>query len=115
LWGERNCRLHGSVSHRGEDALWSLVHRQQPAVLGFDLRDTEQLDLHWDTITNTDAIAVNQDYAGHSGTLFFQSASVTTFTACDWTAGVRCDWPSVMGWYKPLVCAVSLLLCCLLA
>ena len=79
---------------------WAIV--SSPLVLGFDLRNATMLDLHWDTITNTDAIAVNQDWAGHSGTLFAQSAANTTFHACDWRAGVTCQWPSWTSWYKPL-------------
>ena len=33
-------------------------------VLGFDPRDADQIDTHWNTITNRDAIEINQDYAG---------------------------------------------------
>lgn len=71
-------------------------------MLGFDLRDTEQLERHWPTITNTDAIAVNRDYAGFSGSLFDASAELTSFQACDWTANVTCEWPTWTAWYKPL-------------
>lgn len=57
---------------------------------------------HWDTITNLDAIEVNQDYAGHSGTLFAASDRDVTMHGCDWKAGVSCDWPTWTSWYKPL-------------
>ena len=60
------------------------------------------VDLHWDTITNTDAIAVNQDWAGHSGSRFAASTEMVTLHACDWKAGVSELWPSWMSWYKPL-------------
>ena len=71
-------------------------------MLGFDLRDKNMTDLHWDTITNTDAIQVNQDYSGHSGSMFAQSTEMVTLHACDWKAGVSEQWPSSMSWYKPL-------------
>ena len=60
------------------------------------------VDLHWDTITNTEAIAVNQDWAGHSGSRFAASTEMVTLHACDWKAGVSEPWPSWMSWYKPL-------------
>ena len=79
---------------------WAIV--SSPLVLGFDLTDSAQLALHWPTISNRDAIAVNQDYAGFSGSLFARSSELTTFPACDWTVTVTCAWPSRMHWYKPL-------------
>lgn len=45
---------------------------------------------------------VNQDYAGHSGTVFAQSETIATLHACDWKAGVSCEWPSWFAWFKPL-------------
>ena len=79
---------------------WSIV--SSPLVLGFDLRNQTMLDLHWDTISNVDAIEVNQDYAGFSGTLFEQSSTNITMQSCDWKPHVTCDWPTWMSWYKPL-------------
>eukprot|EP01052_Picozoa_sp_SAG31_P046251 SAG31_NODE_8767_length_1391_cov_1.606811_1_plen_136_part_00 len=60
------------------------------------------VDLHWATISNTDAIAINQDYAGHSGSLFAQATEQTVLHGCDWKAGVSCAWPKWTAWQKPL-------------
>lgn len=85
---------------RSHFGAWAIV--SSPLVLGFDLRNETMLRLHWDTITNLDAIEVNQDYAGDSGSQFAQSTDKTTLHGCDWKAGVSCDWPSWTAWYKPL-------------
>eukprot|EP01051_Picozoa_sp_SAG22_P017564 SAG22_NODE_2740_length_2260_cov_2.658491_2_plen_217_part_00 len=89
-------------SHFGAFAIVS-----SPLVLGFNLTDEAQLQLHWDTISNTHAIEVNQDYAGFSGSRFAQSAEIERFFPCDWgpSAGrqdASCDWPATWSWYKPL-------------
>ena len=47
-------------------------------------------------------IEINQDYAGHSGSQFAQSVEQVTLHACDWKAGVSCDWPKWTAWHKPL-------------
>jgi hypothetical protein len=58
------------VEGRTHFGAWCIV--SAPLVLGMDLRDNQTLDTVWDVITNTEAIAVNQDYAGHSGSLFWE-------------------------------------------
>jgi hypothetical protein len=45
-------------------------------------------------------IEVNQDYAGHSGSLFAHASDTVTLHACDWKAGVSEDWPKWMAWHK---------------
>ena len=79
---------------------WCIV--SSPLVLGFDLRNETMVALHWETITNRDAIGVNQEYAGHSGAQFAASAKAARLPACDWKAGVFCEWPSWTAWSKPL-------------
>ena len=44
-------------------------HLQAPLYLGFDLRNTTTLEAVWPIIGNQEAIAVNQQYAGHPGML----------------------------------------------
>jgi len=85
---------------RSHFGAWAIV--SSPLVLGFDLRNQTMVDIHWDTVTNTDAIEVNQDYAGHSGSQFAESGENTTQNACSWKAGVTCDWPTWTSWNKPL-------------
>eukprot|EP01048_Picozoa_sp_COSAG05_P012882 COSAG05_NODE_1324_length_5186_cov_10.020244_4_plen_112_part_00 len=86
-----------AASHFGA---WAIV--SSPLVLGFDLRNQTMVDLHWATITNTDVIAVNHDYAGHSGTQFAQSDDQVTMHGCDWKAGVSCVPP-----FRPNTAAYS--------
>jgi alpha-galactosidase len=44
---------------------WCVV--SSPLVLGLDLTDDSKMDRVWDIITNKEAIAVNQAWAGHPG------------------------------------------------
>ena len=57
--GSEECKPLSVVEARTHFGAWAIV--SSPLVLGFDLRDTSQLEAHWSTITNTDAIAVNQE------------------------------------------------------
>ena len=98
--GNDTCVPLSVTEARTHFGAWAIV--SSPLVLGFDLRDGEMLDRHWQTITNTDAIAINHDYAGHSGSLMAHSEEQTTLPACDWKAGVSCEWPLWMAWHKPL-------------
>jgi hypothetical protein len=41
-----------------------------PLTLGFDVRNSTTMDFAWPIITNTEAIAVNQDWAKFPGMLF---------------------------------------------
>lgn len=70
-------------------------------MLGLNLTDSPTVDSFWDIITNTEAIAVNQAYAGFSGSSFFSSAANTTFAPCGWWSD-SCAFPSLQYWYKPL-------------
>ncbi|CAK0860653.1 unnamed protein product [Prorocentrum cordatum] len=62
--GKEPLRTHQEMSHFG---LWCIV--SSPLVLGFDMGDQEAMDRVWPTITNPDALLVNQEWAGHPGTL----------------------------------------------
>jgi hypothetical protein len=46
---------------------WCIV--SAPLILGMDVTDKENLDAVWPIISNTEAIAVNQAWAGHPGRL----------------------------------------------
>ena len=92
-----------SRSHFGA---WAIV--SSPLTLGFDFSDAATVDKHWDTVTNTDAIEINQDYVGFSGSLFASSADVTSFSPCSGSASPggsnvsNCVFPTAQSWYKPL-------------
>ena len=80
-------------------ALWCIV--SSPLVLGFDPADKATLDSVWSIITNREAIAIDQDYAGFSGTRFFESQTLVAMAPCGWWLS-NCSWPSAQYWYKPL-------------
>jgi alpha-galactosidase len=84
---------------RAHFGAWAIV--SAPLVLGFDVTNTTTLDAVWPIISNTEVLAINADYAGFSGSRFFASDDVTTFTPCGWWAK-NCSFPSVQFWYKPL-------------
>jgi hypothetical protein len=44
-----------------------------PLVIGMNSSDVNAVKKHWAVITNMDDIAVNQDYAGFSGSIFYES------------------------------------------
>jgi hypothetical protein len=80
---------------------WCIV--SAPLVLGMNLSDTATLATYWPIVSNAEAIAVNQEYAGMSGTRFFESADVTRFTECGWGPEFKnCTYASQMYWYKAL-------------
>jgi len=66
----------GRISVNGKiDQGWNQAHFgawcviSAPLILGMDLTQTHQVEAVIDTITNVEAIAVNQAWAGHPGTL----------------------------------------------
>ena len=78
---------------------WCIV--SSPLIIGMNLTDKATVDDFWPILSNTEAIAINQEYAGHSGTLFSASPDVTFMSPCGWWLP-NCTYPSVMHWYKPL-------------
>lgn len=52
---------------RAHFGAWCIT--SSPLVLSFDLRDDARLDRAWSVIANKEAIAVNQNWAGHPGRL----------------------------------------------
>jgi len=104
---EERCPPLSVVEARTHFGAWCVV--SSPLVLGLDLRDAATLDAHWDTLANPDAIAINQDYAGHAGGPFFSTdrEPPIRFAACGWgrTPGRSdgaCTWPRLIYLAKPL-------------
>jgi len=52
---------------RAHFGAWIIV--SAPLILGFDLTDKNKMDSVWNIITNTEALAVSQTWAGHPGML----------------------------------------------
>ena len=55
----------GLVEDRTHFGAWCIT--SSPLILGYDLRDGATTDRVWPVIANTEAIAVNQVWAGHPG------------------------------------------------
>lgn len=80
---------------------WCIV--SAPLILGMNMSDTANVATFWPIVSNDEAIAVNQEYAGMSGTRFWESADVTKFSPCGWGPEFHnCTYASQMYWYKNL-------------
>ena len=89
------------VESRTHFGAWAIV--SAPLILGLNLSDAATVDAVWPIISNAEAIAINQEYAGHSGTRFYESPDTTLFSPCGWGWVLpNCTYASVMYWYKPL-------------
>jgi len=84
---------------RSHFGAWCIV--SSPLILGFDLRDENTLNLVWDIITNKEAIAVNQAWAGLPGDLVAESTTKVDFINCDWE-GDNCSFANWQIWSKPV-------------
>lgn len=84
-----------SRSHFG---LWAMV--SAPLILGFDLSNRTLIDAAWPFISNREVIAVNQQWEGFPGTIFYSSKQTTFYTPCGWWLP-NCTFPSAMYLYKP--------------
>merc|ERR1711874_871157 len=56
---------HAVTQSRTHFGAWCIV--SSPLILGFDVTNGDLMDSMWDIITNEEAIAVNQAWAGHPG------------------------------------------------
>eukprot|EP00755_Sulcionema_specki_P032358 Sspe_Gene.19718::Locus_7196_Transcript_1_1_Confidence_1.000_Length_1434::g.19718::m.19718/K07407/E3.2.1.22B, galA, rafA; alpha-galactosidase len=59
-------------------AAWAIV--SSPLILGFDLTDEDLVQKVWHIISNTEVIAVNQQWGGHAGSLAWSEGSVQVWT-----------------------------------
>ena len=98
--GKEACVPLSFTEARTHFGAWSIV--SAPLVIGMNFSDTANLKKHWATITNLDAIEVNQDYAGFSGSIFYEATEKEQFKPCSWGARADCGFAVAMSWYKPL-------------
>jgi alpha-galactosidase len=63
---------------------WAIV--SSPLTLSHDVNNATIMDKIWPVISNTEVIAVNQAYAGHSGSPFKKSVDTVTLGAIDYSA-----------------------------
>jgi len=66
------------IQSRTHFGAWAIV--SSPLILGYDLRDEHVTDKIWDIISNKEAIAVNQAWAGHPGRLLQDGKSYQVWT-----------------------------------
>lgn len=97
--------------HKGEVALtfnearahfgaWCVT--SSPLVLGLDVRDDAVMDAMWPIISNTEAIDINQAWAGASGTRIAFADTNVRFPFCGSQYASGCSAPSWEVWSKPL-------------
>lgn len=65
---------------RSHFGAWAIV--SSPLIIGANVTDAPTMEFIWPIISNTEAIAVNQEYAGDSGTIIYSSAALTFFEPC---------------------------------
>jgi len=65
-------------------AAWAII--SSPLTLSHDVNDPNITDQIWDVITNKEAIAVNQAWAGHSGSPFKQSDEIIILDEINYAA-----------------------------
>ncbi|CAE7945701.1 unnamed protein product [Symbiodinium sp. KB8] len=81
---------------RSHFSAWSIV--SSPLTLSMDINDDDVMNAVWGIVSNKEVIAVNQAYAGHSGSPFKQSASQVTLK----DDGHYVTVPTWQFFYKPL-------------
>jgi len=85
-------------------AAWAIV--SSPLTLSHDVNDKEVMDRVWPVISNKEAIAVNQAYAGFSGGLFFSTQETVLLTDAHIDSPLTAEQPvevaNAQYFYKPL-------------
>lgn len=98
-WGQRGCTLD-VVEARTHFAAWCIV--SAPIVLGNDLTDSKTMDAIWPIISNREAIAVNEAWAGDAGVLVKKSSTMVHMQNCSWFNNDECDHAAWMVWKKAM-------------
>ena len=84
---------------RSHFGAWCIV--SSPLTLSMNLKDDAVVDSVWDIVTNLEAIAVNQAWAGHPGTVVANASSSVMHQHCHWDDS-NCTSPAWQVWVKPL-------------
>lgn len=91
------CEMN-ATEWRSHFGAWCVT--SSPLILSMDPVDSATLDLAWPTISNMEAIAVNQQWDGDSGRLHNESSEMALLPNCG--SGSSCKQPSWMIWTKAL-------------
>ena len=90
--------LLSPIESRSHFGMWAIL--SSPLILGFDVTNATLMDAAWPFITNKDVVAVNQQWSGFSGSIFYSSTQTTSFSPCGWWLE-NCSFPSAQYFYKP--------------
>jgi alpha-galactosidase len=93
---------------RSHFGAWAIT--SSPLILGLDVRDSTVMDNVWDIISNKEALAVNEEYAGSSGLRIASSPVNQTFPFCGYLYADGCSIPSWELFSKPLLNGAAALL-----
>jgi alpha-galactosidase len=85
---------------RAHFGAWAIT--SSPLVLGLDVRNDSVVDSVWDIISNREALAVSQEYAGGAGTLLAQASANATFPFCGSQYSGGCSVAAWQVFSKPL-------------
>lgn len=90
------------TEQRTHYGLWCAL--SSPLTLSMDFLNTSRVDQVWPIITNTDALAVNQAWAGSPGGCHYRSSANVTLEHCTpgWAGDKPCTIPELQSWHKPL-------------
>jgi len=72
-------------------AAWAIV--SSPLILSHDINNKQVMDAIWPIISNREAIAVNQAWAGHSGSVFKSSTVNVTLDEFNYAEMAESKWP----------------------
>jgi alpha-galactosidase len=97
--------------HKGEVALtfsearahfgaWCVT--SSPLVLGLDVRSPQVMDAAWPIISNREALAINEAWAGGAGTRIARAPTNVTFSFCGSQYASGCAVAAWEVWSKPL-------------
>ena len=81
-------------------AAWCIV--SSPLTLSHDLTNDTTMDAVWPVISNREALAVNDAWAGDAGVLVKKSDEMVPFTNCAWGFNQLCEHAATMVWKKVL-------------
>jgi hypothetical protein len=90
------------TENRAHFSMWTIM--SVPLVLSLNFSDATVIDAVWPIISNSEAIDVNQAWAGSAGGALFESPETVTLPHCTWIwAGDRnCSLPVEQQMFKPL-------------
>lgn len=85
---------------RSHFGAWCIT--SSPLTLSHDVNNDAVMDAVWPLIANKDAIAVNQAWAGHSGTPYEEADHNVTLNFMAFGSNTNVTLPSWTFWHKPL-------------